>query len=553
MIDFSASLVVAIAVFRAFIAEGYWIETGSMATSLLGHHLQATCYSCGYPFPTEAIGSIEWARCPNCQSGSIKTEDLVRGDGDQLLVFRPMFDHVRPERFSVVVFRNPTDPHQAFVKRVVGFPGEELRIDRGDLYINGELQRKPLHRQRSMRVLVHDQSFQPPDTDPDWKPRWTAASVTPSLATTPQATSPGSWSLTGSVWKFRPSNSGAGEMATPGTSPAAAKNASIDSPATSNAGPLEWIEYRHWLRSGGYHATMVEVAAWPKELDPLTPGIGAMAYDAGTKRLVVRGVLTEPLRSQLTNPTLPGEFRDAVTRLADASHLAPIRDDYSYNRRSDGGGRNEVRDLMVSARVTFLDAQSTLVISLSDGRELVECRFQASNRTVQLIRPQDSRPLAEAIWPERLTIGKEGEIECSLWDAQSLVAVDGEPVLPAWTYAPTGAGQTSWRPVRIGAQGGGVDLADLRLYRDVFYTASKDLRGTKSPIVLGPDEYFMLGDNSPVSRDSRSWPAATPVRAELFLGKPFVVHLPTRRKPLRIGGWSMNIRIPELSRMRYIR
>jgi signal peptidase I len=96
--------------FRAFIAEGYWIETGSMATSLLGHHLRATCYACGHVFPTEISGSVEWARCPNCQAGSIKTEGLPVCDGDQLLVFRPLFDHRQPERFSVVVFRNPTDP-----------------------------------------------------------------------------------------------------------------------------------------------------------------------------------------------------------------------------------------------------------------------------------------------------------------------------------------------------------------------------------------------------------------------------------------------------------
>jgi hypothetical protein len=39
---------------------------------------------------------------------------------------------------------------------------------------------------------------------------------------------------------------------------------------------------------------------------------------------------------------------------------------------------------------------------------------------------------------------------------------------------------------------------------------------------------------------------------ELFLGKPLVVHLPSRKKRIQIGGWQTEIRIPEFSRMRYI-
>ena len=554
LIEFATALLVAVTLFRTFVAEGYWIETGSMATSLLGHHLKAACYACGHQFPTEATGSIEWARCPNCQAGSIKTENLVHGDGDQLLVFRPLFDYVRPERFSVVVFRNPTDPPQAFVKRVVGFPGEELRIERGDLFINGELQRKPILRQRSMRVLVHDQRDQPADSDTDWKPRW-VVETPPTASSVGQSTPGGSgamgWSLTGGVWHYRPEHAGT-ELAAP-TAAAQPDKPAVDAPAAAAASPVDWIAYRHWLRSGGYHATVVEIPGWPAGLDPLTPGIGALSFDSATRRLIVRGVLTEPLRSQLTNATLPVEFRNAVTRLADASHLAPIRDDYSYNRRTDGGGRNEVRDLMLAAGVTFLDAHGVLSFELTDGRERLECRFQAANRTVQLRRVGDSHPLAEAIWPDSLQIGQESEIECSLWDAQFLVAVDGRVVLPPWTYTPAAQGQTAWRPARIGAAGGGIDVAALRLYRDVYYVGGKDLRGTREPIVLGPNEYFMLGDNSPVSRDSRSWSTGSAVTSELFLGKPFVVHLPTQRRPIQIGRWTLNIRIPEISRMRYIR
>jgi signal peptidase I len=534
--DFVVALAIAVSLFRAFIAEGYWIETGSMATSLLGHHLRATCYACGHVFPTEISGSIEWARCPNCQAGSIKTEGLPVCDGDQLLVFRPLFDHRQPERFSVVVFRNPADPKQAFVKRVVGFPGETVRIERGDLFINGELQRKSLARQRSMRVLVHTQQDQPAPDDATWKPRW----VTDRAET--------GWSRAEGVWRYRLPGTGspAGQAAT--TSPSTPSSTS-----TQKTTEPDWLGYRHWLRSGGHHATMVAVRGWPSGVERPHEGFGPLSFDEQSQRLVVRGVLPPDLQAQLSNANLPVEFRDTVHRLAEASHIAPIMDDSAYNRRIDGGGRYEVRDLMVAARVTLVDESSRLVISLTDGREQLDCTFEASKRLVRLTRPGVPEPIAEGLWPASLTLGKPALLEISLMDGQWLAAIDGELALPVWTYTPKSAGTTAWRPVRIGASGGGVDLADLTLYRDVYYTGGKSARATQTPLVLGPTEYFMLGDNSPVSRDSRSWTADQPVTAALLLGKPFVVHLPTRRQAISLGKWTLNIRVPEFSRMRYIR
>ena len=54
----------------------------------------------------------------------------------------------------------------------------------------------------------------------------------------------------------------------------------------------------------------------------------------------------------------------------------------------------------------------------------------------------------------------------------------------------------------------------------------------KIPIRLGARQYFVLGDNSPSSDDSRFWAdlAGRPllVPEANFLGKPFLVHLPGR-------------------------
>ena len=66
------------------------------------------------------------------------------------------------------------------------------------------------------------------------------------------------------------------------------------------------------------------------------------------------------------------------------------------------------------------------------------------------------------------------------------------------------------------------------------------------------DEYFALGDNSPVSVDSRCWESpGVPERS--LIGKPFVVHLPSRPGRIALGGKVTYVRVPDFSRVRYIR
>jgi signal peptidase I len=67
------------------------------------------------------------------------------------------------------------------------------------------------------------------------------------------------------------------------------------------------------------------------------------------------------------------------------------------------------------------------------------------------------------------------------------------------------------------------------------------------PVRLGPDEYFVLGDNSPISNDSRFWPEGAAVRSKLLLGKPFLVHVPGWNLP---APWPAGV--PDPRKIRYI-
>ncbi len=42
------------------------------------------------------------------------------------------------ERGDVVVFRYPRDPSKSYIKRVIGMAGDKIRIDGGEVYVNGQ-------------------------------------------------------------------------------------------------------------------------------------------------------------------------------------------------------------------------------------------------------------------------------------------------------------------------------------------------------------------------------------------------------------------------------
>lgn len=46
-------------------------------------------------------------------------------------------------RGDIIVFRYPRDPRKSFIKRVIGLPGDRVRIAYGRLYLNGQLMDEP--------------------------------------------------------------------------------------------------------------------------------------------------------------------------------------------------------------------------------------------------------------------------------------------------------------------------------------------------------------------------------------------------------------------------
>ena len=106
-----AAIVLVITVAKAAIAEPYYVPSGSMEpTLLIGDALLASKYPYGYGAASLPI--------------QITLPETGRLFGDT------------PKRGDVVVFRWPGDRSQAWVKRVVGLPGDRIQLRQGQLFIN---------------------------------------------------------------------------------------------------------------------------------------------------------------------------------------------------------------------------------------------------------------------------------------------------------------------------------------------------------------------------------------------------------------------------------
>lgn len=56
-------------------------------------------------------------------------------DKEYLLIDEISYRFQAPQRGEVVVFRYPQDPREYFIKRIIGLPGETLKMDQGDIHL----------------------------------------------------------------------------------------------------------------------------------------------------------------------------------------------------------------------------------------------------------------------------------------------------------------------------------------------------------------------------------------------------------------------------------
>ena len=467
-IEFGVALLLTIILIKGFAAEAYIVPTGSMAPTLLGFHEEVVCPDCGAVFAV-GLGDSNQPVSPLCLNCGRRDfpNDLehrraqLRG-GDRLLVHKFLFNLREPRRWEVAVFDCPDDPGQAYVKRIVGLPGETVQLHNGDVFINGAIARKSLEEQRGMRLIVYDHDHPPPDIQEF--PRFLARRGTEGHP------APSGWEMAGPRIMHRP------------------RPVWDDQP--------DWLFYRH--------------------RDPR------------------RGV------------------------------LGPIRDEIPYNGW-EGGGEHRIHDVGLVADLQVGSDVKAVMIRLRRAGDTFLATLAVDGVTPPRLT-RNGQPIEIVPGPGLLRSERSARaagrttqrLEASLFDQRVLIAVDGQLLFEPFDYDdPQGERRGSSAPIAFGVLGGDLVVDRLRIVRDIYYTdhlagTPKLARAVDQPVRLGPDEFFMLGDNSPVSNDSRFWSRHPFVPRSALVGKPFLVHLPSRLVPLKVLGdapyW-----IPDPREIRYIR
>jgi signal peptidase I len=181
--------------FRGFVIEGFVIPTGSMAPQLMGNHVRYRSEATGYEYAFDGSESLLVRGVRNngeviwryeavplldpmlSQSHPISAEPprTILGEtrmGDRVLVLKYLYEFFDPERWDVVVFKNPVDPigpSQNYIKRLVGVAGEQILLADGNVFVSepGEpvsamrIVRKPDHVQETVWQPVYNSDYIP--------------------------------------------------------------------------------------------------------------------------------------------------------------------------------------------------------------------------------------------------------------------------------------------------------------------------------------------------------------------------------------------------------
>lgn len=557
------SLVVAFVIamtFRAFVTEGFVIPTGSMAPTLLGKHLRVSGEGSGadYAVGVDATTTRERVerladpslgkRAPG--SGLSPDPDLTVRAGDRILVHKSLYPFLGPDRFDVVVFKNPTDPNGPagnYIKRLVGLPGEAIWLVNGDVFAapadggddgvldqsDFRIRRKPEHVQRAVWQEIQHVDHVPPEGG-------------------------GPTSIAGFAWLGSDAWTFDEQARTWRTDGSGDSNLEWD----HRRRPIDdWAPYNQLGQAGFMDPQSVSDVRVSASVTP-DPGDGSVAPGtaSGTPRVMLR------MDGQDHRMEWILEDRTATVRMVGMDWVR-LGNAEELERRWTSAEREHRRPLLRPgrpARVEFWHADQALAIWV-DGREVVRMEYDwtprerlehATNAVASSDALEDLAPLALRAPARKPLMAIKATGAPMRFDR-----LDVDRDIHYRTHDLTGhGGMDRQRPATVSHT-----ADDNPAWPGVEPVTPSDLaRGTHPEAItrLGPDQFFMLGDNSSASSDSRMWGHPHPIVAEnvdptpfvvhrsLLLGKAWVVYFPSPLPLTDDGRWRY---VPDAGRVRFIR
>jgi signal peptidase I len=221
----------------------------------------------------------------------------------------------------------------------------------------------------------------------------------------------------------------------------------------------------------------------------------------------------------------------------------PVRDGYLDPDGSRVEGIVEVNDATLECEFELgsLDPAGALRFRLVEEGDTFELRLKAlpDGERVELVRRNRTTQDAGAPAREEILASSEVRLERERFHRLTFANVDNQLVAEIADLCTLRAsyeenepslvaaapGQSVGPRVAFGGEGVEARFRSVRILRDLYYTSSGTF-GVETPVFLGPDEIFVLGDNSTASQDSRHF-GTVPLGD--VLGRPVLVVWPPGR------------------------
>ncbi len=536
--DTLISIVIAFAlafVFRGFVVEAFVIPTGSMAPTLMGAHIRVRNPDSGYSWPIEPWNAPQGAPSGvyNATQGPITVNDPMTGQlqtrsslplmsGDRILVLKYLYSIMDPHRFDVIVFKNPENPTENYIKRLIGLPGEEIALVDGDVFVRtggtpaGQADRN-LWAQDGWHIARKPHVVQEATWQPVFDSGYTP--LAPASFMPPWSSAQPGWTL-GDTLVYTYSVSARTELVfdrtrlrfgAPGLESPRREHWTIDDRYAYDETPRTDFQLH-----SRYPVSDLRLRAG---IEPLGAGLTAEA------RLTLRGY---EFRVRIEGSTASLSRRTA----AGANPDSPSAGDW------ESLAQGAVTPL-TQGRVTdvcFWHADQALGLEV-DGKPVftpwtydwgpAQRIRQATGRTLEDILSADASRGRNPLQDERLYLKPDVR----------------------WVF-----------------EGAALQLHRVGIERDLHYQPAQDrshggaarATGPDHPLTLGRDQFFACGDNSPASLDCRLFSTVNPwvsqqfdntigvIPRELLLGRAFFVYWPSLHK----GAGPLPV--PDFGRMRFI-